>query len=93
MLDNDFDPYNTLIQLQQIQHEQAANMVKVSQWMMDISKAALLQETKLDKSLSLIHEMNKQLLFIDQRIVLLEKHLLASINNTSSKETIPVWDL
>ncbi len=93
MLNTDFNPYDALVNLQSIQQQQSENMVKVSEWMMDVSKASLLQETKLDKSLSLISELNKQMLFLDQRIVLLEKHLLTSINNTSSKDKVPDWDL
>ena len=93
MLNTDFNPYDALVNLQSIQQQQSENMVKVSEWMMEISKASLLQETKLDKCLSLISELNKQMLFLDQRIVLLEKHLLASINNTSSETQVPVWDL
>ena len=93
MLNPDFNPYDTLVNLQNIQQQQAENMLKVSEWMMEISKASLLQETKLDTSLSLISELNKQMLFIDERIKLLEKHLLASINNTSSETQVPVWDL
>ncbi len=93
MLNTDFNPYDALVNLQSIQQQQSENMVKVSEWMMEVSKASLLQETKLDKSLSLISELNKQMLFLDQRIVLLEKHLLTSINNTSSKDKVPDWDL
>ena len=93
MLNTDFNPYDALVNLQSIQQQQSENMVKVSEWMMDVSKASLLQETKLDKSLSLISEMNKQMLFLDERIKLLEKHLLVSINNTSSATQVPTWDL
>ncbi len=93
MLNTDFNPYDALVNLQSIQQQQSENMVKVSEWMMDVSKASLLQETELDKSLSLISELNKQMLFLDQRIVLLEKHLLTSINNTSSATQVPTWDL
>ena len=87
MFNDEFDPYDALVHLQKTQHLQAENMVKVSEWMMDISVADLQQETKLDKALSLISEMNKQLLFIDQRIKLLEKHLRASINNDELTDT------
>jgi hypothetical protein len=87
MLNSDFDPYELLIHLQKIQHEQAENILKVSEWMMDMSQASLLQETKLDRSLSLIHEMNRQLLFLEQRILLLERHLRNSINNDELKDT------
>lgn len=93
MLNTDFNPYDALVNLQSIQQQQSENMVKVSEWMMEVSKASLLQETKLDKCLSLISEMNKQMLFLDERIKLLEKHLLASINNTSSETQVPTWDL
>jgi hypothetical protein len=83
MLNPDFNPYDTLIQLENIQAEQAENMVRVSEWMMEISKAGTHQSTQLDHMFSMISAMNKQMLFLDERIKLLEKHLLASITNNS----------
>ena len=93
MLNTDFDPLALLLHLQNIQQQQAENMVKVSEWMMEVSETVKLQEDKLNRSLSLISALNKQLLLHDERIKLLEKHLIDSINNTSSKDTVPTWDL
>ena len=93
MINPDFNPYDTLVSLQNIQTEQAENMLRVSEWMMEISTAGTHQSKQLDHMFSMISAMNKQMLFLDERIKLLELHLLASINNTSSKETIPSWDL
>ena len=84
MLNPDFNPYDELVSLQTVQNLQAENMLKVSEWMMEISVAGTKQASQLDHMFSMISAMNKQMLFLDQRIVLLEKHLLASINNTSS---------
>ena len=93
MLNPDFNPYDTLVSLQSIQTEQAENMLRVSEWMMEISVAGTKQSTQLDHMFSMISAMNKQMLFLDERIKLLEKHLLASINNTSSETQVPTWDL
>ena len=84
MLNPDFNPYDTLVSLQNIQTEQSENLVKVSEWMMEISVAGTQQSKQLDHMFSMISAMNKQMLFLDERIKLLEKHLLVSINNTSS---------
>ena len=93
MLNPDFNPSDTLVSLQSIQTEQSENLVRVSEWMMEISVAGTHQSKQLDHMFSMISAMNKQMLFLDQRIVLLEKHLLASINNTSSATQVPTWDL
>ena len=93
MLNPDFNPYDELVSLQTVQNLQAENMLKVSEWMMEISVAGTHQTKQLDHMFSMISAMNKQMLFLDQRIVLLEKHLLASINNTSSATQVPTWDL
>ena len=84
MLNPDFNPYDDLVNLQNIQHQQAENMLKVSEWMMEISVAGTKQTQQIDHMFSMISAMNKQMLFLDERIKLLEQHLLASINNTSS---------
>jgi hypothetical protein len=84
VINPDFNPYDTLVSLQNIQTEQAENMLKVSEWMMEISVAGTKQTSQLDHMFSMISAMNKQMLFLDERIKLLELHLLASINNTSS---------
>lgn len=93
MLNPDFNPYDDLVNLQQTLALQAENMLKVSEWMMEISVAGTRQTQQIDHMFSMISAMNKQMLFIDERIKLLEKHLLASINNTSSETQVPVWDL
>lgn len=87
MINPDFNPYDTLVSLQNIQTEQAENMLRVSEWMMEISVAGTKQSSQLDHMFSMISAMNKQMLFLDQRILLLEKHLLASINNDELKDT------
>lgn len=92
MLNTDFDPYNAIAELQQIQHLQADNLVKVSEWMMEISRAGTNQVLQANGLLKMIDNLNTQLQLLDQRIVLLEKHLQSSINNTSS-ETLPTWDI
>lgn len=92
MLNTDFDPYNAIAELQQIQHLQAENLVKVSEWMMEISRAGTNQVMQANGLLKMIENLNSQLQLLDQRIVLLEKHLQSSINNTSS-ETLPTWDI
>lgn len=92
MLNTDFDPYNAIAELQQIQHLQAENLVKVSEWMMEISRAGTNQVMQANGLLKMIDNLNTQLQLLDQRIVLLEKHLQSSINNTSS-ETLPTWDI
>lgn len=92
MLNTDFDPYNAIAELQQIQHLQAENLVKVSEWMMEISRAGTNQVTQANGLLKMIDNLNTQLQLLDKRIVLLEKHLQSSINNTSS-ETLPTWDI
>ncbi len=93
MINPDFNPYDTLVSLQNIQTEQAENMLRVSEWMMEISTAGTKQSVQLDHMFSMLSAMNKQMLFLDQRIKLLEKHLLDRINNTSSKDQVPDWDL
>ncbi len=93
MINPDFNPYDELVSLQTVQNLQAENMLKVSEWMMEISVAGTHQAKQLDHMFSMISAMNKQMLFLDERIKLLEKHLLASINNTSSEDTVPTWDL
>jgi ureidoglycolate hydrolase len=93
MLNPEFNPYDDLVNLQQTQAQQAENMLKVSEWMMEISVAGTKQTTQIDHMFSMISAMNKQMLLLDQRIKLLEKHLLASINNTSSETQVPTWDL
>ena len=93
MLNPDFNPYDDLVNLKQTLALQAENMLKVSEWMMEISIAGTKQTQQIDHMFSMISAMNKQMLFIDERIKLLEKHLLASINNTSSETQVPVWDL
>lgn len=92
MLNTDFDPYNAIAELQQIQHLQAENLVKVSEWMMEISRAGTNQVMQANGLLKMIDNLNTQLQLLDKRIVLLEKHLQSSINNTSS-ETLPTWDI
>jgi hypothetical protein len=87
VINPDFNPYDTLVSLQNIQTEQAENMLRVSEWMMEISVAGTKQSSQLDHMFSMISAMNKQMLFLDQRILLLEKHLLASINNDELKDT------
>jgi hypothetical protein len=93
VLNPDFNPYDDLVNLKQTLALQAENMLKVSEWMMEISIAGTKQTQQIDHMFSMISAMNKQMLFIDERIKLLEKHLLASINNTSSETQVPVWDL
>ena len=93
MINPDFNPYDTLVSLQSIQTEQSENLVRVSEWMMEISVAGTHQSKQLDHMFSMMSAMNKQMLFLDERIKLLELHLLTSINNTSSKDTVPDWDL
>jgi hypothetical protein len=93
MLNTEFDPLQLLHDLQQIQFEQAENLVKVSEWMVSVSTASTAQSTQLDHMFSMLSAMNKQMLFIEQRIKLLEQHVLESINNTSSKDQVPDWDL
>ena len=84
MLNTDFDPYNAIAELQQIQHLQADNLVKVSEWMMEISQAGTNQVQQANNLFKMIENLNAQLKLLDKRIILLEKHFLASINNTSS---------
>jgi len=93
MLNPDFNPYDELVTLQNIQHQQAENMVKISEWMMSVSQAATNQSRQLDSLFAMITNVNQQMQILDERIKLLEQHLLASINNTSSKDTVPAWDL
>ena len=93
MINPDFNPYDTLVSLQNLQVQQSENLVSISEWMMEISVAGTKQTSQLDHMFSMISAMNKQMLFLDERIKLLEQHLLASINNTSSKDTVPDWDL
>ena len=93
MLNPEFNPYDELVNLQNIQHQQAENMVRVSEWMMEVSVAATNQSKQLDSVFTLITNLHQQMQILDERIKLLEKHLLASINNTSSKDTVPDWDL
>jgi hypothetical protein len=87
VLNPDFNPYDDLVNLQTIQNLQAENMLKVSEWMMEISVAGTKQSVQLDHMFSMISALNKQMLFLDQRIVLLEQHLKASINNDELKDT------
>ena len=84
MINSEFSPYDTLISLQNLQVQQSENLVKISEWMMEVTTAGTQQSVQLDHMFSMISAMNKQMLFLDERIKLLEKHLLASINNTSS---------
>ncbi len=84
MINPDFNPYDTLVSLQNLQVQQSENLVSISEWMMEISVAGTHQTKQLDHMFSMISAMNKQMLFLDERIKLLELHLLASINNTSS---------
>jgi hypothetical protein len=93
MFNPEFNPYDELVNLQNIQHQQAENMLKVSEWMMEVSVAATNQSKQLDSVFTLITALNSQMQILDQRIKLLEKHLVASINNTSSETQVPVWDL
>jgi hypothetical protein len=87
MINPNFNPYDTLMQVQAIQHQQTENMVAVSEWMMDISATGTKQSKQLDHMFSMISAMNKQMLFLDQRIQLLEQHLRASINNDELTDT------
>ncbi len=84
MINPDFNPYDTLVSLQNLQVQQSENLVKISEWMMEISVAGTKQSSQLDHMFSMISAMNKQMLMLDQRIKLLEQHQLTSINNTSS---------
>jgi hypothetical protein len=84
VINPDFNPYDTLVSLQNLQVQQSENLVSISEWMMEISVAGTKQTSQLDHMFSMISAMNKQMLFLDERIKLLELHLLASINNTSS---------
>jgi hypothetical protein len=84
VINPDFNPYDTLVSLQNLQVQQSENLVSISEWMMEISVAGTHQTKQLDHMFSMISAMNKQMLFLDERIKLLELHLLASINNTSS---------
>lgn len=93
MLNTDFNPYDLLLHLQDIQHQQAENMVKISEWMMDASTSAAEQAQQIQTQARQLAITLKQLEIAEQRIMLLEKHLLSSINNTTSKETIPTWDI
>lgn len=85
MINPDFNPYDQLVELQQIQHQQSENLVKVSEWMMEISAAGTNQVRQMDSLYKMLNNLNKQLSLLDQRIVLLEKHLITSINNTTSQ--------
>jgi hypothetical protein len=87
VLNPEFNPYDDLVNLQQTQALQAENMLKVSEWMMEISVAGTKQAQQLDHMFSMISAMNKQMLFLDQRIKLLEQHLRTSINNDELKDT------
>lgn len=82
MFNPNFDPLKILEELQTLQAEQAQNLVNVSEWMLSISKATSAQSQQLDHLFSMVSAMNKQLLFLDERIKLLERHLQESINNT-----------
>ena len=93
MFNTDFNPYDAIVELQQIQHLQAENLVKVSDWMMEVSVAGTNQTAQITSLFKLVETLNSQLKLLDKRIVLLERHLLASINNTSSETQVPVWDL
>ena len=93
MLNTNFDPYNAIIELQQIQHLQSENLVKVSEWMMEISTAGTNQVLQANNLLKMLDNLNKQLQLLDRRIVLLEQHTQSSINNTSSATQVPIWDL
>ena len=84
MINPDFNPYDTLVSLQNLQVQQSENLVRISEWMMEISVAGTKQTSQLDHMFSMISAMNKQMLLLDQRIKLLEQHQLTSINNTSS---------
>jgi hypothetical protein len=84
VINPDFNPYDTLVSLQNLQVQQSENLVKISEWMMEISVAGTKQSSQLDHMFSMISAMNKQMLMLDQRIKLLEQHQLTSINNTSS---------
>ena len=87
MFNPEFNPYDELVNLQNIQHQQAENMLKVSEWMMEVSVAATNQSKQLDSVFTLITALNSQMQILDQRIKLLELHLLASINNDELKDT------
>ena len=87
MLNTNFDPYNAIIELQQLQHLQADNLVKVSEWMMEVSQNSIKQQQQVDRQFNLIQLQNKQVELLSQRILLLEQHLLASINNDELKDT------
>jgi hypothetical protein len=84
VINPDFNPYDTLVSLQNLQVQQSENLVRISEWMMEISVAGTKQTSQLDHMFSMISAMNKQMLLLDQRIKLLEQHQLTSINNTSS---------
>jgi len=87
MLNTDFDPYNAIIELQQLQHLQADNLVKVSEWMMEVSQNSIKQQQQVDRQFNLIQLQNKQVELLSQRILLLEQHLRTSINNDELKDT------
>lgn len=93
MHNTDFNPYDMLINLQNIQHQQAENMVKVSEWMMENSQEVAVQRHQLDAIFNIIKQLQQITELQSQRIKLLESHSTNGINNTTSKETIPTWDL
>lgn len=93
MHNTDFNPYDMLINLQAIQQQQAENMVKVSEWMMEHSQEVAVQRHQLDSIMNIIKQLQQITLLQGQRISLLESQPNDGINNTSSKETIPHWDL
>lgn len=93
MHNTDFNPYDMLINLQNIQHQQAENMVKVSEWMMESSQEVAVQRHQLDAIFNIIKQLQQITELQSQRIKLLESHSTNGINNTTSKETIPTWDL
>jgi hypothetical protein len=81
--DNEFSPYDALLELQQIQHQQAENMVKVSQWMIDVSRSTDNQQQQLASLFTMLNGYQKLFDIMDTRVKALETQYLKGINKLS----------
>lgn len=71
-MNNDFDPFNMLMELQRIQQEQAENIVSVSVWMIEVSKTIESQRIQIDAMFRMLEGFQSLSKITDTRLKSLE---------------------
>lgn len=72
----EFDPYQALLDLQLLQHQQAENMVKVSEWMVEVSDNVKFQQKQINAMFAMLEGLNNIGQINDKRLTQVERAVL-----------------